>query len=289
MRILNNKKAIALFLAPALIIYTAIVMFPIVQTFNYSFFEWNGISEKTFIGLDNFQKILHDRVFKKALWNNFIYIIEVMSIQIFVGLTVAILVTNLKKFKDLIKTLYYLPAVLSVVAVAQLFRGIYSYEPLGLLNIMIGWFGFKPIAWLSEYSTVLGSVAFIEGWQFIGIYMLIFYSALVSIPDEILEAAQLDGAGNMALLYHIKLPYIKNVIGLTLILSLVGALRGFAIPLILTRGGPGNQTEILATYLYKKAFGSIQLGYGSAVAVVIVVIAFIGVSVIKKFTKEETF
>lgn len=289
MRILNNKKAIVLFLAPALIFYTAIVMFPILQTFNYSFFEWNGISEKTFIGLDNFQKILHDRVFKKALWNNLIYIIEVMSIQIFVGLTVAILVTNLKKFKDLIKTLYYLPAVLSVVAVAQLFRGIYSYEPLGLLNIMIGWLGFEPIAWLSEYSTVLGSVAFIEGWQFIGIYMLIFYSALVSIPEEILEAAQLDGAGNLALLYHIKLPYIKNVIGLTLILSMVGALRGFAIPLILTRGGPGNQTEILATYLYKKAFGSIQLGYGSAVAVVIIVIAFVGVTIIKNFTKEEAF
>ncbi|MBK7454282.1 MAG: sugar ABC transporter permease [Anaerolineales bacterium] len=289
MRILSNKKAIVLFLAPALIFYTAIVMFPIVQTFFYSLFEWNGIGDKTFTGVDNFQKIINDGVFRKALLNNLIYIVEVMSIQIIVGLTVAILVTYLKKHRDIIKTLYYLPAVLSVIAVAQLFRGIYSYEPMGLLNIIIGWFGFEPIAWLSEYSTALGSVAFIEGWQFIGIYMLIFYSALVSIPESIIEAAQLDGAGTMSLLFQIKLPYIKNVIGLTLILSLVGALRGFAIPLILTRGGPGNQTEILATYLYKKAFGSIMLGYGSAVAVVIIIIAVFGVSIIKRLTKEETF
>lgn len=289
MKILSNKKAIALFLAPALIVYTAIVMFPIVQTFFYSLFEWDGIGEKTFTGVENFQMIVADRVFRKALLNNLIYIVEVMSIQIIIGLTVAILLTNLKKYNDIIKTLYYLPAVLSVVAVAQLFRGIYSYEPMGLLNIIIGWFGFEPVPWLSEYRTALVSVAFIEGWQFIGIYMLIFYSALVSIPEEIIDAAKIDGAGSMSLLFRIQLPYIKNVIGLALILSLVGALRGFAIPLILTRGGPGNQTEILATYLYKKAFGSIKLGYGSAVAVVIIIISTFGVSIIKKLTKEETF
>jgi raffinose/stachyose/melibiose transport system permease protein len=289
MRILSNKKAIALFLAPALIVYTAIVMFPIVQTFIYSLFEWDGIGDKTFTGVDNFQIIIADTVFRKALLNNLIYIVEVMSIQIIIGLTVAILLTYLKKYNDIIKTLYYLPAVLSVVAVAQLFRGIYSYEPMGLLNIIIGWFGFEPIPWLSEYRTALVSVAFIEGWQFIGIYMLIFYSALVSIPEEIIDAAKIDGAGSMSLLFRIQLPYIKNVIGLALILSLVGALRGFAIPLILTRGGPGNQTEILATYLYQKAFGSIKLGYGSAVAVVIIIISIFGVSTIKRLTKEETF
>jgi len=288
MRILSNKKAIAVFLAPALIVYTAIVMFPIVQTFIYSLFEWDGIGDKTFTGVDNFQIIIADTVFRKALLNNLIYIVEVMSIQIIVGLTVAILLTYLKKYNDIIKTLYYLPAVLSVVAVAQLFRGIYSYEPMGLLNIVIGWFGFEPIPWLSEYSTALVSVAFIEGWQFIGIYMLIFYSALVSIPEDIIDAAKIDGAGSMSLLFRIQLPYIKNVIGLALILSLVGALRGFAVPLILTRGGPGNQTEILATFLYKKAFGSIKLGYGSAVAVVIIIISIFGVSIIKRLTKEET-
>ncbi len=287
MNVLKNKKAILIFLAPAFLVYSAIVIFPIFQTFYLSMFEWNGVSDKVFIGIENFKHIFNDRVFIKALTNNLVYIAVIMFLQIIIGLIVAILVTYLNKFKSTIRTLYYLPAVITVVAITQMFRSIYSYEPLGLLNTIFVSLGLEPVAWLSNFKTALVCVSYVEGWQFIGVYMLIFYGALVSVPKDIVEAAEIDGAKKLSVLYHIKLPYIKNVIGLSMILSLVGALRGFAVPLLLTRGGPGNQTEILATFMYKKAFNSIKLGYGSAVAVVIIVICFVGVSIIKKLTNEE--
>lgn len=287
MNILKSKKAVVLFLSPAFLIYTAIVVFPIIETFYLSLFDWNGVSDKVFIGFENFSYIFRDRVFLKSLTNNLVYILVIMFLQVGVGLLVAILITYLHKNKSIIRTLYYMPAVISVVAITQLFRSVYSYEPVGLINKLLIMFGFEPVALLSNFKTALVSVSFVEGWQFIGVYMLIFYAALISVPKHMIEAAEIDGAKALKLLYYIKLPYVRNVIGLSMILSLVGALRGFAVPLLLTRGGPGNQTEILATHMYKKAFNSIKLGYGSAVAVIIILICFLGVGIIKKLTKEE--
>ena len=286
MNILKSKMALLIFLSPAFIIYTVIVIFPIIDTFYLSLFDWNGVSDKVFIGFDNFIYIFQDRVFLKSLTNNIVYILVIMFLQVGIGLLVAVLITYLKKNKSIIRTLYYMPAVISVVAITQLFRSVYSYEPIGLINKIRILFGYEPFAMLSNFKTALISVAFVEGWQFIGVYMLIFYAALISVPLNMIEAAEIDGAKSLKLLYYIKLPYIRNVIGLSMILSLVGALRGFAVPLLLTRGGPGNQTEILATHMYKKAFNSIKLGYGSAVAVIIVLLSFLGVGLIGKFTKE---
>ncbi len=287
MNVLKSKKAILVFLTPAFIIYTAIVVFPIIETFYLSLFDWNGVTDKVFIGFENFTYIFRDRVFLKSLTNNLVYIVVIMFLQVGIGLLVAVLITYLRTNQSIIRTLYYMPAVISVVAITQLFRSVYSYEPIGLINKILIMFGFEPFALLSNFKTALVSVAFVEGWQFIGIYMLIFFAALVSVPKHIIEAAEIDGAKSLKLLYYIKLPYIRNVIGLSLILSLVGALRGFAVPLLLTRGGPGNQTEILATHMYKKAFNSIKLGYGSAVAVIIILMCFLGVGLIRKLIKEE--
>lgn len=275
------------FLLPALVIYTAIVVLPIAQAAYLSLTEWNGVSPQKFVGLANYLDVFRDSVFLKSLLNNVVYILVVMSTQIGVGLVVAIMVSSLGGSRDLVRTLYFIPAVITVVAIAQLFRSIYSFEPVGLLNKLLIGVGAKPVPWLSNYGTALPAVSFVEGWQFIGIYLIIFYSALVAVPADIVEAAQMDGAVDLKLLFYVKLPYIRNVIGLSLILSLVGALRGFAVPLLLTRGGPGSQTEILATYMYKKAFQSIKLGYGSAVAVVIAIISFAGVILIQRSTRSE--
>ena len=284
MTTLSKRGPAIAFLVPALVIYTAIVVVPIVQAAYLSLTEWNGVSPMKFVGVANYVDIFRDGVFLKSLLNNVVYILVVMSTQIVVGLVVAIMVSYLGASRDLVRTLYFIPAVITVVAIAQLFRSIYSYEPTGLLNKLLLALGAKPIPWLSNYTTALPAVSFVEGWQFIGIYLIIFYSALIAVPTDIVEAAQMDGAVDLKLLFYVKLPYIRNVIGLSLILSLVGALRGFAVPLLLTRGGPGSQTEILATYMYKKAFQSIKLGYGSAVAVVIAVISFVGVILIQRST-----
>ena len=287
MKILRDKKAIAIFLLPAFIVYSIIVMIPILVSIYYSALEWNGIGKKTFVGLSNYIKLLGDGVFRQAFWNNIIYIIIVMVLQLGFGFIIAVLLTYLKKGRGFIQTVYYIPSVITVIAISQLFTGFYSYEPLGLFNIFRKLFGMEPIAFLSEYKTVLPAVASVEGWQYIGIYMIIFYSALVSVSLDILDAARIHGASELQILVKIRIPAIANVIMLSCILSLVGALRGFAAPMNMTKGGPNHRSEILATYMYKKAFTSRDYGYGSAIAVVIVILSILGVLLISKYMDSE--
>ena len=287
MKILRDKKAIAVFLLPAFIVYSVIVMVPILVSIYYSCLDWNGIGKKSFVGFNNYIKLFGDSVFRQAFGNNIIYIVIVMVLQLGFGFSIAVLLTYLKKGRGFIQTVYYIPSVITVIAISQLFTGFYSYEPLGLFNIFRKMLGMEPIAFLSEYKTVLWAVASVEGWQYIGIYMIIFYSALVSVSPDILEAARIDGATELQILVKIRIPAIANVIMLSCILSLVGALRGFAAPMNMTKGGPNHRSEILATYMYKKAFTSRDYGYGSAIAVIIVILSIIGVLLISKYMDGE--
>lgn len=287
MKILRDKKAIAVFLLPAFIVYSVIVMVPILVSIYYSFLDWNGIGKKSFVGFNNYIKLFGDSVFRQAFGNNIIYIVIVMVLQLGFGFSIAVLLTYLKKGRGFIQTVYYIPSVITVIAISQLFTGFYSYEPLGLFNIFRKMLGMEPIAFLSDYKTVLWAVASVEGWQYIGIYMIIFYSALVSVSPDILEAARIDGATELQILVKIRIPAIANVIMLSCILSLVGALRGFAAPMNMTKGGPNHRSEILATYMYKKAFTSRDYGYGSAIAVIIVILSIIGVLLISKYMDGE--
>ena len=287
MKILRDKKAIAVFLLPAFIVYSVIVMVPILVSIYYSCLDWNGIGKKTFVGFNNYIKLFGDSVFRQAFGNNIIYIVIVMVLQLGFVFSIAVLLTYLKKGRGFIQTVYYIPSVITVIAISQLFTGFYSYEPLGLFNIFRKMLGMEPIAFLSDYKTVLWAVASVEGWQYIGIYMIIFYSALVSVSPDILEAARIDGATELQILVKIRIPAIANVIMLSCILSLVGALRGFAAPMNMTKGGPNHRSEILATYMYKKAFTSRDYGYGSAIAVIIVILSIIGVLLISKYMDGE--
>ena len=287
MKILKDKKAIAVFLLPAFIVYSVIVMVPILVSIYYSCLDWNGIGKKSFVGFNNYIKLFGDSVFRQAFGNNIIYIVIVMVLQLGFGFSIAVLLTYLKKGRGFIQTVYYIPSVITVIAISQLFTGFYSYEPLGLFNIFRKMLGMEPVAFLSEYKTVLWAVASVEGWQYIGIYMIIFYSALVSVSPDILEAARIDGATELQILVKIRIPAIANVIMLSCILSLVGALRGFAAPMNMTKGGPNHRSEILATYMYKKAFTSRDYGYGSAIAVIIVILSILGVLLISKYMDGE--
>ena len=266
MKILRDKKAIAVFLLPAFIVYSVIVMVPILVSIYYSCLDWNGIGKKSFVGFNNYIKLFGDSVFRQAFGNNIIYIVIVMVLQLGFGFSIAVLLTYLKKGRGFIQTVYYIPSVITVIAISQLFTGFYSYEPLGLFNIFRKMLGMEPVAFLSEYKTVLWAVASVEGWQYIGIYMIIFYSALVSVSPDILEAARIDGATELQILVKIRIPAIANVI---------------------TKGGPNHRSEILATYMYKKAFTSRDYGYGSAIAVIIVILSIIGVLLISKYMDGE--
>ena len=269
MKIFENKRGICFFLLPGMIFYTIIVILPVFLSVYYSFFSWSGIGKMTFTGVDNFARLIHDQIFLRALKNNLSYILIVVGIQIVLGFLLAILLVYCRRGRALVQTLFFVPSVITVIAIAQLFRSFYSVLPQGLFNMIITTFGGESVDFLAQFNTVLPAVSAVEGWQYIGIYMVIFYAALVSV------------------LWSIRLPNIKNVIGLSLILSIVGALRGFASIMNLTKGGPSNRSEILSTYLYKTAFTNMEMGYGSAIGVVIIFISLVCIFMINRFTSER--
>ena len=290
MGVIRNKKAFFAFLLPGLLFYIFTVFYPIVESIRLSFMEWGGIGDKVFVGLDNYVKMFHDPVFYTAFINNLIYLLIVVGMQLSIGLFFAILLTYMTKYVTLVKTLYYVPCIITTVAITQLFRSMYSVEPMGLLNQFLEAVGLGGMvtSWLADVGTVLAAVSIPEGWRFTGMYMVIFYATLVSLDPSVYEAAKVDGASEMQILFKIKLPLIKDIILLTLTMCLTGALRGFDIPFLLTSGGPGNASELMSTYMYKKAFSSNQYGYGSALAVFIIIESILVVYTLRKlFTSKE--
>lgn len=287
--ILKDKKAFLVFLLPGLLFYLLSVFYPIADSIRLSLMKWNGIGDPEFIGFRNYMKLFSDKIFYTAFLNNLVYLLIVVCMQLTIGFLFAVLLTYMKKGVTLIKTLYYVPCIITTIAVTQLFRSMYSTQPKGLINQILETVGLGDLAtsWLSNVKTALACVSIPEGWRYTGMYMVIFYAALVSLDSEVYEAAKVDGATEWQTLIKIKLPMIKPILLLTLTMVTTGALRGFDIPYILTNGGPGNVTELLSTYMYKKAFGANQFGYGSAVAVFIIVESMLVVFILQKLFQER--
>ena len=290
-RMLKNKAIILSFLLPALTIFTLTVILPILWSIYYSLFHWNGVSAMRFIGLGNFQKLFSDRYFINSLCNNLLYVLINLVGQVFVGLLVALMLTRLSKGCNFFKTIYFAPAILSAVALGQFFQKFYNYDPVGMLNAILIAMGKQQsaMAWLGTSSTALVSVALIECYKNMGLYMVIIYSGLIAIPKDVLESSQIDGAQGIKQFWYIKMPYIRGVLGVALVMAVNGLLKAFDIPFITTYGGPGSASELVATYMYKTAFNSMKYGYGSAIAVFLAAESVIFVLILRAFlsNKEE--
>lgn len=279
----RSTLSVLVFLVPPLVLYGVAVLLPILQSLVLSFFRWDGITEMTFAGIDNYVKMLtRDDVFWTAFGNALGYLAICLVLQLGGALLVAGLLTALPRARELVKTLYLLPAVISTVAIALLFQRIYSLDPVGLINQALAWVGLEHLqtAWLSNVQTVLVAVSIPEGWRFTGLYMLIIYAALIAVPRELEEAARLDGASWWQVFWKIRFPYIRPVWITTTIMATTFALRGFDIPYLLTGGGPGQASELLTTYMYKTAFVHTDYGYASAISVFIVIECLVAVGII---------
>lgn len=189
---------------------------------------------------------------------------------------------TITKGREILKILYLLPAVISTVAIGLLFQRIYSYEPTGLLNGILKGVGLGSLArpWLSDVDTVLAAVSVPEGWRFVGLYTIIIYAALLAVPNELEEAARLDGANAWQVFAKIRFPYIRPVWITMTVMATTFALRGFDIPYLLTNGGPGRSSELVTTYMYKTAFTSTNYGYASAMSVFIVAECLVAVGLV---------
>src|SRR5699024_8878458 len=272
MHLLKKPWKIALGIIPALIIYCLFSIIPIFISFYYSFMSWDGFSSMEFIGFANFIEVFQDKVFWVSVRNNIIVVLASVFGQIPIALILALLLNRKVKAAKFFRTVGFMPVVISTVVISITWKMIYNSE-YGLVNNfleLIG-LGFLKQNWLGDPGTVMIAIGVTIIWQFVGLYFIIFLSALQTVPSEIIEASELDGATEWQKTRFIILPYIRNIILIAVVLCISGSLKTFDLIYVMTSGGPAHSSEVMATYMYDKTFGGLRYGYGSAISVLIFV------------------
>lgn len=278
---MKPTRAIApwLLLGPALVVFAAAVALPLVLTAGYSFTEWNGFGPMTWVGLDNYTRALADPVFIGSFVHVLIYIGATLVLEVGVGLGLAGL-ASMRRGGLWFRVAIFTPVMLPMVVVAVLWRFVYNPD-FGLLNGFLEAIGLGDLAhiWLGDPATALLAVSVVSGWVYAGFYMMIFYAAFRQVPAEVVEAARLDGAGEWALFRRVKVPMIRGAIVVAVLLCVTGGFQGFDLFYVMTNGQPYGATEIPTTLLVRTVFAFGNVGYGSAMAVLLTAIV-VGVGIV---------
>lgn len=240
-----------------------------------------------FTGLSNFERFLSDEVFISSFVNNLLFSALGTIVQVIGGLVMAMLLLSIEKFRNLIKVAYFIPCVISSVAICQIFAQLLSASPPGVANAALAHLGLPQTAFLSDPHLTLMIVTLVDAYKFAALYMVIYYSAFVTIDPEVLDAAALDGCNWWQQYVYIKFPLIKAVIAVTVVMLISGTLKGFDVSYILTNGGPGSSSELISTYLYKSIFTSNNFGYGSAISVFLVIECLVIVIILRRIFRAD--
>jgi raffinose/stachyose/melibiose transport system permease protein len=272
----EDRVAIALFLLPALALFLLLVIMPLVLSVYNSLYKWSGYSTapRTFIGIDNFTRMLSDEVVIDDLWRGFVLIALSLLLQLPAALGLAMLLNQPLRGRAVYRVLFFAPFVLSEVTTAVLFRGVFSPNR-GLATKILSPFGLGDVAagWLSEPRYVLYSLFLVISWKYFGFYMMLYLAGRQNIPKELTEAATTDGAGPWQTFWHVTLPLLGPTIRVSIFLSVIGAIQLFDMVYVLTGGGPAHGSEVLAITMYDRAFIRFQFGYASAISIIIFLIS----------------
>ena len=289
---LRQKSTPLMFLLPSLIIMAFILLVPIIMGLRLSFFEWllRDISkEPTFVGLRNYIELFKSDNFRTSVSVTIRFVLSVVVIEIVAGLILALLLESGLKGMRFFRTLFVLPIMVAPVVVGVMWR--FMYNPsYGKINYLLTQLGFERVGWLSNPDIALISVIIADVWQWTPFVFLLALAALQGVPQDLSDAAVVDGANYMQKLLRIKLPYIASILGVTAILRLIDAFRSLVVIFNLTYGGPGVSTEVMSLHLYKSAFVSQRLGLASAIAVLLlllIVILSLGLIVSNLRNKES--
>lgn len=264
------------FLAPVFILYTIFLFIPLVQTGYYSLTKWNGVTDKIFIGLGNFKELFGSGDYWMTFQNTIKLVVITLVIQVPVGLLLAYLLYMKTKGMKVFRTIYFLPVVIAPVAISLMFSLFYNSE-IGVFNRILEMIGLGRFQtnWLSNIHTLLYAVMAPQVWQYIGLYVTIFLGALQSIPEELVESAEIDGANRIQIFSRIILPEITGFTNICIILCVTGSLKAFEHSWIMTGGGPGVRSAYLGVYMYKTAFVNSDFGLGSAITMTIVLLSLV--------------
>jgi raffinose/stachyose/melibiose transport system permease protein len=266
------------FLAPALIIYIAIVVYPMTYSAYLSFFKWDGVSPtKEFVAFQNYLSlVLSDQVFWIALRNNAIWLIAALLLPTSIGLGLAVLLNRKFRGSNLLRSVFYFPAILSLAIVGLIWTWIYLPD-IGLVNQALGTLGLTALQhnWLADPNLALYAVMAAATWNATGLPMLLFLAGLQTINPEVLEAAEVDGAGPIRRFFSITFPLLRETTLIVLAITAINSLKVYDIIYAMTYGGPANKTQVLSTWMYFLTYNYNSVGQGTAIAVILFLLTLI--------------
>lgn len=273
----GKKYSPYLFIAPMMLLFAVFIVYPVIYNIRISFYEWNGISKtKIFVGLKNYAALMKDPVMKTVLKNFFLFAFSTIIMQAVLGLYFANLLRKKLKFSNLYRTLIYLPIVATPTIVGNIFSKILESNR-GYLNEFLRLIHLEELchAWLAEPKLALICIIVINIWQWTGYSMLVYYTGMLNISEDVYEAAKIDGAGGAEQFFRITLPLLRGTHYTVFIMGMIGSLKTFDIPYVLTRGGPNHGTEFFSTYINTQSFSLYQQGMAAAIVVIMFLIAMI--------------
>lgn len=282
----SNKAIIVSLILPGVLAFIFAILAPICLSMYYGNTNFSGVGSFDFIGLSNYKELAHDQTFMRALKNSLLLAVGLICIQHPLAMITAALLDRLgRRAEGFFRCVYFLPNVISVVIIAYLWR--FIYNPIfGLLNNIIKVFGDTGKNWLGT-GTAIWSVLVVLIWHGFGWAMLIYYTGVKNIDPTYYEAAAIDGADNKKIFLHITLPLMKPVIQVNVTMAIISALKQMEMVYLLTNGGPGNETQFTANYLYKQGFGAFRYGYGNAISVVFVIICVSATQILNIFFRKK--
>ncbi len=261
------------FVGPAALVLAAFLLYPIVYSLWLSFHEWNGYQAEwgAFVGLDNYLSLALDEVFWKAAINSILFVVWRTPLEVGIGFGLALLLNRKMPARGLLRTLFFVPVVMSLIVVTLLFERILD-PSTGLLDVALQGLGLGAVAqpWLGDPNTALATVIAVSVWKNVGFSLVILLAGLQTLPHEVLEAATVDGATGLQMVRKVIAPLMRPTLAIAALLSIIGGLKVFDLVFIMTRGGPTYSTEVFATMLYREAFELNDMGRASAIAVCMV-------------------
>jgi len=275
-----------LLVSPYLIFVTVFVMFPVLFCFFLTFHKWNIISPMHFIGVDNYARLFHDRLFWKAIGNTLKFLLVHIPLQLIVSLFLAQLLNQKIKAISFFRASFFLPVIVSGVVVTILWQQLFGFDS-GIFNRVLSGIGLPKIGWLVNPDIAIYSIAVMATWKNVGLYVILFLVGLQTVPPQYYEAAKLEGATRWQQFYHITLPMINPTIFLVVVLSTIGGFSLFIEPYIMTGGGPLNQTLSAVLYIYKQAFQYYNMGYSATLGFFYAIMIMTVVVMQKKLIEKE--
>ncbi|MDQ2653176.1 MAG: sugar ABC transporter permease [Chloroflexota bacterium] len=279
------------FLAPALLFYIVFLLVPLFGTLALSVTSWSGFNfaDIQFVGLGNFRALGNDNVFWLSLRHNLTFLVGSVILKTTVALVLALALDQNLPFSNFFRGVYLMPTVISLVVVGIVFTLVLS-PSLGLINPFLKAIGLEQFVggWLGNPDLALPIVIAIDVWHGFGLYMFLFISRLIAIPQDLHDAAFVDGANGWQDILHITLPLMKSMVAMVVLLASIEALKLFSIVYVMTKGGPNHATEVLSTWAYFQAFTANNVGYGSAILVVLLIVTFVLAYIqVTKFQAQE--